>query len=209
MGQVLQAGAGPDAGPAGRGRRRHPDDGPVAADQQGLPVRAGRDRAGRPADPGRRVRRRGGRRHGVDDQRAAPAAQLARRASSTATVELLDAMAHDGLYRRLRPGRDGRVDRAAQRRGSASPARSRTSSPPAVAPAGRRGAEERPVRRGDRRRSDPAAQGRPDRSSATTRASAPTPRSSRWPGCGRRSPRTARSPPAPPRRSPTAPARSS
>ena len=46
-------------------------------------------------------------------------------------------------------------------------------------------------------------------SSPRTRACAPAPRPSRWPSSARRSPRTARSPRATPRRSPTAPARSS
>ena len=45
---------------------------------------------------------------------------------------------------------------------------------------------------------DPAAQGRPDRVQGRTRASAPTRPPSRWPGCARRSPRTAPSPPARP-----------
>ena len=55
---------------------------------------------------------------------------------------------------------------------------------------------------------DPAAAAATRSSSPPTRASAATPRPSRWPSCARRSPRTARSPPAPRRRSPTAPARS-
>ena len=55
----------------------------------------------------------------------------------------------------------------------------------------------------------PAAQQRPDRVQGPTRASARTPRPNRWPACARPSPRTARSPPAPPRRSPTGPAPSS
>ena len=79
MGQVIQAGAGPEPGPPGRGRRRHPDVGALVHAEQGLPVRPRRDRAGRPADPGRRVRDRGRRRHGVDDPGAAPADRLAHR----------------------------------------------------------------------------------------------------------------------------------
>ena len=57
-----------DHRPPGRRQGRHPDECARADHQQGLPVRPGRDRAGRPADPGGRVRRHRGWRHGVDDQ---------------------------------------------------------------------------------------------------------------------------------------------
>ena len=40
MGQVLQAGAGPDHRPPGGGEGRHPDDGAGHHRQQGVPVRA-------------------------------------------------------------------------------------------------------------------------------------------------------------------------
>ena len=85
---------GPGAAPPAPGRSRpgrprsagrHPDGRPGAHDQQGVPVRPRRHRAGRPAHPGRRVRHRRGRRPGVDDPGAAPARQVAARASSTAT----------------------------------------------------------------------------------------------------------------------------
>ena len=79
-----------DPGPPGRGQGRHPDDRAGADHQQGLPVRPRRDRAGRPADPRRRVRHRGRRRHGVDDPGAAPAAQVAARAYKYGDVELVD-----------------------------------------------------------------------------------------------------------------------
>ena len=69
----------PDPGPSGGGRRRHRDGRPGGHHQQGVSVRSGRHRPGRPTDPGRRVRRRGGRRHGVDDPRTAPAARIAGR----------------------------------------------------------------------------------------------------------------------------------
>ena len=46
-------------------------------------------------------------------------------------VEMLDSMALDGADRRVRRPVDGRVHRTATTQGSASPARSRTSSPPA------------------------------------------------------------------------------
>ena len=119
----------------------------------------------------------------------------------------------DGLRRALRPASPtrpmGELDRAAAtpRRAADPRGAGRVLRP--LAPARRRGVEERPVRRRDRPGRDPAAQGRPDRRSARTRASAATPPPSRWPSCARRSPRTARSPPARPRRSPTAPAPSS
>ena len=75
----------PDHRPPGRRQGRHPDERPLDHHQQGLPLRHQRDRAGRPADPRRRARDRRRRRHGVDDQGPAPAAEVAARASSTAT----------------------------------------------------------------------------------------------------------------------------
>ena len=153
MGQVLQAGAGPDPRPPGRRQGRHPDDRPGADDQQGLPVRPRRDRAGRPADPRRRVRHRRRRRHGVDDQRAAPAAEEPRAATSTATSTM---RRPHGLRRavrtRSRPG-DGRVDRARNAGDAGHHPRGAGRVLRAVAPAGRRGVEERAFRRRDRRRS--------------------------------------------------------
>ena len=126
-------------------------------------------------------------------------------------VRLDGAARRDGVRRadrRLRPSVDGRVHRAAQRHARDQPGRAGRVRGP-VAPAGRGGAEERRVRRGDRAGADPAAQGDPVlfdyRRGHPRRHHA----SSRWASCGRRSPRTARSRPARPRRSPTAPARSS
>ena len=69
----------PDHRAPGRGRRGDPQGGPRDHGQQGLPVRALRDRDGRPDDPGRRARDRGGGRHGVHDQRAVPDPEGARR----------------------------------------------------------------------------------------------------------------------------------
>ena len=66
-----------DPGPPGRGQGRDRDVGAGPHHQQGVPVRAERGRAGRPADPGGRVRHRGGRRDGVDDPGPAPAAGVA------------------------------------------------------------------------------------------------------------------------------------
>ena len=117
MGQVLQAGAGQIPSRQAAVAAGIPMTVPVADDQQGVPVRAGRDRAGRPADPGRRVRRRGGRRHGVDEPGAAPAA----RGAPGVQVRLGRAARRHGprrADRRVRPPLDGRVHRTAQRRGS-------------------------------------------------------------------------------------------
>ena len=209
MGQVLQAGAGQMPARQAAVGAGIPMSVPAADRQQGLPVRAGRDRAGRPADPGRRVRHRRRRRHGVDDQRPAPAARARARATSTATSTMVDHMALRRAHRRLRRLLDGRVDRPSTTRGAASPRASRTRSAPAVhqraAAAQKNGAfaeEIAPV-------AIPQRKGEPIVIDARTRASGRTPPPRRWPSCARPSRRTARSPPAPPRRSPTAPARSS
>ena len=206
MGQVLTAGAGQIPARQAAAAAGIPMSVPARDRQQGLPVRAGRDRAGRPAHPGRRVRHRGGRRPGVDDPGAAPARQVAR---GLQVRRRADARPH-GARRpvlRVRPGRDGRLHREVQRPLRADPRRAGRVLRP-LAPAGRRGgrrtgvfAEEiAPV-------ADPAAQGRPDRVQHRRGRSAATPPPRAWPGCARRSPRTGRSPPAPPRRSPTAPRR--
>ena len=176
---------------------------PVADRQQGLPVRAGRDRARRPAHPGRRVRRRRRRRHGVDDQRAAPAAEVARglQVRRRRRARLDGARRPD---RRLRPVPMGesteRVQRAARHR----PATSRTSSPPA-----RTSGPPRPQKNGlfdeeivpvqiPQRKGDPIAFAEDEgiRGGHHGRVARPS--------CARRSARTARSPPARRRRSPTA-----
>ena len=96
MGQVLQAGTGQITARQAAVKAGIPMSTPGADGEQGVPVRPGRDRAGRPAHPGRRVRRRRRRRHGVDDQRAAPAAGV-REGYKYGAVEMLDAMAYDGL----------------------------------------------------------------------------------------------------------------
>ncbi len=53
MGQVLQAGAGQIPARQAAVERGHSDEYAGADDQQGLPLRPGRDRARRPADPRR------------------------------------------------------------------------------------------------------------------------------------------------------------
>ena len=68
-----------DPRPAGGGGRWHRDGRSGGHHQQGVSVRPGRDRAGRPADPRRRVQHRRRRRHGVHDPGTAPAARFARR----------------------------------------------------------------------------------------------------------------------------------
>ena len=60
MGQVLQAGAGQIPARQAAVAAGIPDDGARDHHQQGVPVRPGRDRPRRAADPGGRVRDRGG-----------------------------------------------------------------------------------------------------------------------------------------------------
>ena len=123
-------------------------------------------------------------------------------------IEMLDSMAHDGLtdaFENIAMGEstekhNTRLGIGARRAGRVRP-RCRTSGPPPP----RRTACSTP--RSPRWRSRSARATR--WSSARTRASAPRPPRRRWRSCARPSPRTARSPPAPPRRSPTAPPRSS
>ena len=191
-----------------RGHRRWPAAlGAVDHGQQGLPVGAERDRPGRPPDQRRRGRHRGGRRHGVDDQRPPPAAEVPRGLQ----VRRHHAGRLDGLRRALRPGDpagDGRADRGLQRLPHQPDPRGAGRLRGRLPPEGRRGLEERRLRRRGRPGLDPAAQGRPGRGQRRTRACAATRRSSRCRPCARRSARTAPSPPARPPRSPTAPARS-
>ncbi len=203
MGHVIQAGAGQITARQAALAGGIPLDVPGPDHQQGVPVGHRRDRPGRPADPRRRVRRRRGRWHGVDDQRPARAGGQPRGRQ----VRRLDDEGLDGprraVLRHRRPG-DGPVDRATTTPATTSPARSRTSSRrartswPRVRP--RTGCS---TTRSCRCRSRSARATRS--SSAWTRACAPTPPSSRWLGCARRSPRTAPSRRAPPRRSPTVP----
>ena len=195
MGQVLQAGAGQIPARQAAVGAGIPMTVPGADHQQGVPVRPRRDRAGRPADPGRRVRHRGGRRHGVDDQRAAPADRASAPGYKYGDVVIKDHMALDGLTdawdccsmgesterhgSRLghQPRGAGRVRR-----------RAATSGPPPRRRTARFAEEIVPVEIPQRRatRSWSRGRGRPRR----------TPPPSRWPSCARRSPRTARSPPA-------------
>ena len=123
-------------------------------------------------------------------------------------VTLVDSMAYDGLWDGHRPG-DGRAHRAVQRRRRpTSPARSRTRSPPApTSGRPRPGRTASSTTRSCRstvpqRKGDPVVvdrrRGRPRRHHRRVAGQA----------AARRSARTAPSPPAPPRRSPTAPARS-
>ena len=50
------------------------------------------------AHPGGRGRHRGGRRHGVDDQRPVPAAGRPRRVTASVTSSVVDSMMYDGLF---------------------------------------------------------------------------------------------------------------
>ena len=78
MGQVLQAGAGQIPARQAAVKAGIPMTVPALTINKVCLSGPRRDRAGRPAHPRRRVRRRRRRRHGVDDQRAAPAAEVPR-----------------------------------------------------------------------------------------------------------------------------------
>ena len=215
-GRLRDHGPGPagrrraDPRPPGRGQGRHPDDRPGAHDQQGLPVGLERDRAGRPADPRRRVRDRRRRRHGVDDQRAAPAAEVARGLQVRRRRRWSTRWRTTGCSTRSPTQADGRADRGVQR-GAHEPhprgagrvrRRARTSGP-------------RPPRR-TASSTTRSCRSR-SRSARATRSSSREDEGIRGDttaeSLGQAAPgvraRTARSPPAPPRRSPTAPRRSS
>ena len=118
-------------------------------------------------------------------------------------VKLLDSMAYDGLWDVFTTQAMGALTEAYNAElGHLPRGAGRVLGP--LAPARGGGLEERPVRRRGRAGRDPAAARRGDPVVfATTRASAPTPPPRSWASCGRRSARTAPSPPAPPRRSPT------
>ena len=155
--------------PPGRGQRRHPDDRAGHHRQQGVPVGPQLDLPRRPDDPGRRGRHRGRRRHGVDDQRAVPAA----RGPGRLPPRRPDGRRLDDVRRpvlRLRPGRHGRRHREV-RRLAQDLAREPQDELAAKSPrAGRRGHQGRPVRRRDRSRSR-SRSARATRSSSTpTRA---------------------------------------
>ena len=209
MGQVLQAGAGQIPARQAAVDGRHPDDRPGADDQQGLPVRPRRDRAGRPADPRRRVRHRRGRRPGVDDQRAAPAAEVPRGLQVRRRRRMLDSMAYDGLSDAFDQQAMGEATETRTTPATGLTREEQDDVRRPLAPAGRARREERPVRRGDRPGADPAAQGRPDRVPRRRGHPGRHHRRVARHGCARRSPRTAPSPPAPRRRSPTVLRRSS
>ena len=182
---------------------------PVDHDQQGLPVRPRRDRAGRPADPRRRVRHRRRRRHGVDDQRAAPAAEVARGLQVRRRSTMLDSMAYDGLTDAVRPTCRWASRPSGTTRGSALTREEQDAFAARVAPAAaaaqKNGVFDDEIVAG----AHPAAQGRPARGQrGRGRPRRHHGRVAR-PSCGRRSARTARSPPARRRRSPTAPPPSS
>ena len=139
-----------DHRPAGRGGGGHRHDCSSADGEQSVPVRPGRHRARVAADPAGRVRRGGGRRDGVHDQGAAPAAELPGRLQ----VRAGHGRGLDGARRadrRLRPPVHGRVHRAERARARHHP-RAAGRVRRHVPPARRRGRQERPVRRRDRRR---------------------------------------------------------
>ena len=197
-------GGGPDPGPAGRGGGRHPDDRARDHHQQGLPVRPGRDRARRPADPGGRVRHRGGRGDGVDDPGTAPAAGVTYRAQ----VRRHRAAGRHGARRpdgRVRPFPDGRAHRRPQRPAGHRPRRAGRVRGP-LAPARRRRHQGRAAGRRDRPGPHPAAPG--GAGPVRHRRGRPAGHDGRGArqAAARVRGRTARSRRARPRRSPTAPA---
>ena len=134
MGQVILAGQGQITARQAAVRAGIPMSRPGQHHQQGVPLGPQHDLPGRPDDPRRRRRHRGGRRHGVDDPGALPAA---RRPGRLPHRRRRPGRLHDVRRpdRRLRPHRDGPVHRAAQREGRASPASART---PSRRPATRR-----------------------------------------------------------------------
>ena len=175
MGQVLTAGAGQIPARQAAVDARHPDVGARLDRQQGVPVGSRRHRAGRPADPRRRIRCRRRRRAGVDVPGAAPARKVARRFQ----VRRRDPRRPPRLRRparRLHRAGDGCPDRGRQHRHR--PAKSRTPSPPP-----RINAPRRPGRTGSSTtrssRSPSPSAGATRSCSPTTKASAPTPRPSR------------------------------
>ena len=148
--------------------------------QQGVPVGPQHHLPGRPDDRRRRRRHRGGRRHGVDDQRARtslPGARAGYRFGD-ATLRRLDDVRRPVL--RLRHVRHGRRHRAATTGEAADhPRAARTPSPRC------RTSGPRPPSRTGRLADEivagvgAPAQGRPDRGRAPTRASGPAPPPSR------------------------------
>ena len=123
-------------------------------------------------------------------------------------TKLIDSMAHDGLSDTFDQVAMGVLTEQANEQLRPHP-RGAGRVRRRLAPEGRRGGQERPVRRRDHAGAHPAAQGRPDRVPRGRGHPRRHHGRDRCPSSSRRSPRTAPSPPAPPRRSPTAPARSS
>ena len=130
-----------DHGPGAAGRRRpeprqavrrrggHPVAGPRHDGQQGLPVRPRRHHRCRTADPPRRGIRRRGRRPGVDDQGAAPAARLAHGLAVRQRRDARPRCRTTASPTRSTTTRWARRP-SASTRATDSPARSRTRSPP-------------------------------------------------------------------------------
>ena len=121
-------------------------------------------------------------------------------------IEMLDAMAHDGLtdaFEGIAMGES--TEKHNTRLGIARAEQDEVAalSHQRAAAAQKNGA----LRGRDHPGRDPAAQGRPGRLQPGRGHPRARPPPSRWASCAPPSPRTARSPPAPPRRSPTAPPR--
>ena len=116
MGQVILAGQGQITARQAAVKAGIPMTRPGQHHQQGVPLGPQHDLPGRPDDPRRRRRDRRGRRHGVDDAGAAPAARRAGRLPPRRrhAGRLHDVRRPD---RRVRPHRHGPLHRAAQPEG--------------------------------------------------------------------------------------------
>ena len=120
MGQILTAGAGPEPGPPGLDRRRHPGREPGLGRQPAVRLRPARGRARLSGDPQRRRRDRRRRRPGIDEHGAALRASAQRREDG----RLRDDRHHDqgrpvGRLQRLSHGQHGRERRHASGRSPA------------------------------------------------------------------------------------------
>ena len=205
--------------PVGRGQPRRRPHGRAARGPAG--ERPGRDRQpalrlrprggqlGRPRGQGRRGRPLSGRRGRVDEPRAlgrreARAGPAARAADDARhDPRLADDQPPHGRARRLDrvDGRDRRERRRALRDLPRGPGRLRAAQPPAR----RRRRRARRLRRGDRPGRGAEGAPRDGHSSRPTRGRDPTRRPRSWRACAPSSARAARSPPATPRPSTTAP----
>ncbi len=171
----------PGAGATGGSGGRDPEGSPVRHDQQGVRVVDPRDRDRRPHDSGRRARARRHRRHGVDVERAVPAAEGPLRISPRKRR----GRRPRGLRRTdvvLRRAAHGGAGIGSSRASSGSRARSRTNGRTARTS----------VRPRRRTQAVSTTRSSPSATSSRTRASVATRRSRGSPRCSRSSTPTAR-----------------